>query len=213
MRKALHVLGCSLFSLAPLLCVWSCAAAADVKVDARQAGSRVAIHMESDVKASRATVWAVLTDYEGAPGWVPGMKQSRVLSRDGTQLTVSQRGEADFLVFSMPVEAVLKVTELPPDRISVKSLQGSFRFMEGGYLLRTMPAGADKADVTRVEWTGQLEPDFDLPAFMTVSLVSRNVQMQFEGLIWEMERRERVLDGLSAPPKPGVKITPRSGEL
>ncbi len=189
------------------------ASAAEVKVDARQVGSRVALHVSTDVRAPSELVWDVLTDYEGAPGWVPGMKQSKVLSRDGSVLTVSQKGEADFLVFAMPVESMLKVEEFPPDRVTVTSLQGSFRHLRGAYRLRNLPASSDGSPVTRVEWTGQLEPDFDLPAFMTVSLVSRNVKLQFEGLVWEMERRVAVSKGLAPPKKPTAEVAPKGGEF
>ena len=48
-----------------------------------------------------------------------------------------------------------------------------------------------------LHWTGVIEPESSLPAFIGVPLLRRNVSEQFRGMVREIERRVEVLrDGI-----------------
>ena len=100
-----------------LLAVASSAAAVDVDVSVRRTGEALVIDASARLDADSATAWRVLTDYERYADFVPGMRSSHVVGRQGSSVTVVQSAEAPAWLMRVPFDVVYTITELPPDRI------------------------------------------------------------------------------------------------
>src|SRR5690349_6898053 len=68
--------------------------AQDVMVEALPRGSALAIDARATIRAPLAVIWHALTDYDHLADFIPGMKESRVLRRNGSAVVVEQAGEA-----------------------------------------------------------------------------------------------------------------------
>ena len=131
----LPTVACALLAAAGA--AWS---AEDLVVEADRHGERFEVRASAFVAAPIIVVWAVLTDYERLPAFVPGITKSVVRERRGLRLRLEQTGEARFLLFSFPIEVKLEVTESPPYFVTSRAVGGNVRRMQGRYELRPDPA-------------------------------------------------------------------------
>lgn len=170
-----------------LLVVFASAAGAaeDIAVEAGHRDGAIEIRAHAVIEAAWDTVWGTLTDYNRLAGFIPGMRSSRVVERNGNAATVEQVGEARFLFFSFPIEVTVVSTARPPDAIDIRALKGSFRRLDGAYHVRAARPGA-----IALSWTGLLEPDFPLPPLLGELVMRANIEDQFLGMVREIERRE-----------------------
>ena len=128
----------------------------------------------------------MLTDYEKLPDFVPGLKKSRVASRNGTTVVVEQSGEARFLMFSFPIDVVLEAVEKPQSSIRVRSLSGTLRYLEGGYDVEAEPDSGKFI----LRWVGTIAPDVSLPPLLGEVVMRMSIEDQFTGMVREIDRRE-----------------------
>jgi ribosome-associated toxin RatA of RatAB toxin-antitoxin module len=165
-----------------------------VTVSAKRSGTEreavdVQVHAEFD--ANLAVVWGTLTDYNHLKDFVPGIQSSRLLERRGNQVRLSQKGQARLAFFSFPIDVVLVCTELEPYRIEAKAESGTFKRMEGGYLITPLPDQGPQRH--RLEWKGLIEPKESLPPVVGMLMLRRNIEIQFEGMVREILRRQALL--------------------
>ena len=111
-------------------------AAVPPAVNFQQQGTHLLVSGELTVPVSPATAWAVLTDYERVPEFVPGMRVSRVLEQSGNTRVVEQQGEMQANNMRMLFMGTLRITEEPTSRLSVQFLSGTFRNMQGQWTLQ-----------------------------------------------------------------------------
>jgi len=168
--------------------VLACAAAAgasaqDVSIRTERRGEALEIEGRARLAVPVAVAWAVLTDYEHLPRFIPGLVSSRVVSRDGRVLVLEQKGEVAVLFFAVPVEARLAIEETPYERITSRGLSGSFRSMQGRYDLRETEGAIE------FRYTGSIVPDTWLPDFLGDGVLARHVDAQFRALVREISRR------------------------
>jgi len=159
-------------------------AAEELSVQASRRDGAIEVRAQALVTAALDTVRGTLIDYDRLPAFIPGMKSSRVVARNGNVSVVEQVGEARFLFFSFPIEVTVQSTEQPPEAIDIRARKGSFRRLEGGYRPRQLPDG-----VIETRWTGLLEPDFALPPLLGEVLMRSTMEEQFLGMVREIERR------------------------
>jgi ribosome-associated toxin RatA of RatAB toxin-antitoxin module len=163
-------------------------AAAPPAVNFQQQGTHLLVSGELTVPVSPATAWAVLTDYERVPEFVPGMRVSRVLEQSGNTRVVEQQGEMQANNMRMLYMGTLRITEEPTSRLSVQFLSGTFRNMQGQWTLQ-----GKRAPVTLA-----YQLDFDAgtpyPSPVMVGMLQQQVIHWVSSLAAEMERRP--------PPKP-----------
>lgn len=163
-------------------------AAAPPAVNFQQQGTHLLVSGELTVPVSPATAWAVLTDYERVPEFVPGMRVSRVLEQSGNTRVVEQQGEMQANNMRMLFMGTLRITEEPTSRLSVQFLSGTFRNMQGQWTLQ-----GKRAPVTLA-----YQLDFDAgtpyPSPVMVGMLQQQVVHWVTSLAAEMERRP--------PPKP-----------
>ena len=161
-------------------------AAEDLSVEAARKGAFVEVKARATIDAPLGLIWAVLTDYEKLPDFVPGLKKSRVASRNGTTVVVEQSGEARFLMFSFPIDVVLEAVEKPQSSIRVRSLSGTLRYLEGGYDVEAEPDSWKFI----LRWVGTIAPDVSLPPLLGEVVMRMSIEDQFTGMVREIDRRE-----------------------
>lgn len=158
----------------------------DQTVEAKRAGSAVAVEARATLRARADLIWETLTDYDHLAEFIPGMRESKMIDRRGPAAIVEQHGEAKFLVFSYAIDVVVASAEYPPDRIEIHVLSGNLRQLDGAYRLRA----GDEHGTWVLSWSGLIEPTLPVPSFLAVGLMRRNVEAQFSGMVAEIERRQ-----------------------
>lgn len=181
------------------LCSVAAHAADDLTVEAERKGAYVEVRARATIVAPLALIWATLTDYERLPEFIPGLRKSRVVSRNGPVAIVEQSGEARFLIFSFPIDVTLEAVEKPPSSLRVRALSGTLRYLDGGY--RVEPDSGGSRHV--LHWVGMLSPDISLPPLFGEVVMRMSIEDQFTGMVREIERREasRVANGRTGQKK------------
>ena len=175
--------------LIALLALGACAGAPalpmdDITVEAVSRDTAVQVTARATVRAPTELIWRTLTDYDHLSEFVPGIASSRVVSRQGSQLVIEQKGGARWWRFSYPIRVTVASTEHPMESIEVHLLQGNLRRLDGGYRIEPLQDGR-----TELIWSGLIEPDTPLPAWIRNALLRRNISNQFTGMVQEIERR------------------------
>ncbi|MBL8446364.1 MAG: hypothetical protein JNJ44_03010 [Zoogloeaceae bacterium] len=159
-------------------------AADDLLVAVALVGEAVEVEVGFSVPASRTLTWAVLTDFDHMTSFISNLSASRVLSRQGNLLLVSQRGAArrGFLAFPFDVTREIRLT--PMTRIESHLIQGSMKSQDGV----TELSGSDEE--TRVVFHGRSVPDVWIPPVVGKTFIEREVREQFFELRGEILRRK-----------------------
>ena len=133
----------------------------------------------------QAVAWAVLTDFENMAGWVPNVRESKVLERNQNVVVIEQHGVARFGLASFPYTSVRQL-ELDPER-SIKStqLKGSMRRLES-----TMTLVPD-SDGTRLVYQMEMVPTGLAAAVVSKDFLTHELSEQFSAIIDEMKHRAR----------------------
>ncbi len=139
----------------------------------------------------------MLSDYERMAGFMPGMIESRIVSRDGSTVIVDQRADQAVLFFKQRIDVRLRIVETPPRRLSIRAVSGSFSSLDASYELSPVTAfpdaGADgrasREPQTRIEYRARFVPDFDLPRMIGHYVVKRSLERHLAALAGEIDRR------------------------
>jgi hypothetical protein len=176
---------CPLAALALLAALASAgpAAAATVTLNAGRNGEAIDIHASAVLNADVATAWRVLTGYERYAEFIPHLRASRVVARDGATIMVEQSGDAAVWLFKVPVRVTFEIIESPPNALRSRAVAGSLPALTSSYVL--VPAGSG----VRLDYEGRIVPGFELLGPIEKMAVERNIAGQFRALADEIERR------------------------
>jgi carbon monoxide dehydrogenase subunit G len=161
-----------------------------INVETAGQGELITVTASADMQVDPRTVWAVISDYDHLAEFIPDMRSSRVIRRDGDQVLVEQTGEFGFLFFRQPVEVRLAVSELPQRRIVARAVGGNLQSMEGRYLVESLAN-----DQVRLSYSGRLVPGFQVPPFVSRLAVRSTMDRQFRALVQEILRRDPAVRG------------------
>ena len=159
--------------------------AAEISVQTPRHGDSFEVEATAEIEADVADAWRVLTDYDRLAEFIPGMLESRVVSRDGFNVVVDQRGEASLLFFTFPMRVRLAIEEFPNDRIVSNAIAGNFKEMRGVYHLQARDAGL------QMRYAGTFTPDFGIPPLIGTLLVRSTVERRFGAMVREIEKTRR----------------------
>lgn len=155
--------------------------AADVNVVVRRTADAVVIEADALVNADAGTAWRVLTDYDRYADFVPGLRSSRVVARNGDHLTGAQSGEAPLWLLAMPFDITYEVTEMPPFRVDSIATANAVRAFVSRYVLT--PSG----NGVRIEYAGNLAPRRAWLGRFEQLAVRQGVIREFQALADEIE--------------------------
>ena len=148
--------------LLELFAVLAPARAADVAVHVTRSGDALQLDASAEFDGTIARTWEVLTDYNRLVEFIPDVQASRVISREGNQVQMEQKGRARFLFVSFPIDVRLAITEYPYERIVSRAVAGNFREMRGTYQLE---AGQGRVLPYSGTWSRFLYPPVIAPWF------------------------------------------------
>jgi ribosome-associated toxin RatA of RatAB toxin-antitoxin module len=158
---------------------------ADITLNVTRNGDAFSVEASAEFEGTIPATWKALTDYGSYADYIPGMVESRVVSRRGDRAEVEQKGEARVLFLVFPIEVKLAVVERPYERVESRAVSGSFREMRSTY---SMEAGQGRVVL---RYAGRMVPDFYVPPLIGTLLLKRNIEDTFVALVEEIERRNR----------------------
>lgn len=170
------------------------ATAQQISIETGAEGDAVTVTASAQMQVEPRTVWSVISDYDHLADFIPDMRSSRVIQRDGDQILVEQTGVFGILFFQQPVEVKLAVVEYPMRRIVAHAVGGNVKEMDGRYELESLPAGT-----IRLSYFGRLVPDFPIPPILGTMLVRRLLARQFTAMVREIVRRDALAQGAPQP--------------
>jgi len=162
------------------------AAPADVSIRTGRDGDFVTVSASAVMRVDPRIAWAVLSDYDHLAEFIPDVKSSRVVSRDGHRLRVEQIGEVGFIFYRQPVTMTLDVHEEPMRRITARGVAGNVKGMESYYELHA--SGAE----VRLDYAGRFDPDFPIPPLIGMPVLRRVIERRFRAMVEEIQRRDEL---------------------
>ncbi len=106
---------------------------AAAQISTRQEGMVLMVEGLMQTKADRAKAWAVLTDYEHFPAFVPGITGNQVLEVKKGLKTIAQKGQVFVGQVRMPYEGIMEVTEYHQKGMDIRFLSGPFKDVVGAW--------------------------------------------------------------------------------
>lgn len=167
------------------LCAQVGAQAQQISVETSGEGSLITVTATAEMQVDSRTAWNVISDYDHLAEFIPEMRSSRVIERDGDKVLIEQAGLFTFLVFKQPVEVKLALVESPPRGIVARVVSGNLKQMDGRYTLEDLPAGK-----VRLSYAGRVVPDFFVPPIIGKVIVRSVLTKQFTALVKEILRRD-----------------------
>lgn len=155
------------------------------RVESSRYDGVVEIWASADLGADRDTAWRILTDYGRYAAFIPGMNESRVVSRNGAIVVVQQAGTAALGPLHIPIEITFQILETPPAGIESRAVSGTLEALESRYTLTVRGQGS------RLLYSGRVRPGFPLFGALGQSAIEANVAAQFHALVDEIERQHR----------------------
>jgi len=182
------------------------AAKVSVHVDVKRTGKRFDAEAVLELPASARTIWETITDYDGLPGFMPGIRSCRVLERevgpDGIErLKVEQKGEFRFLLFAQSMTVVVAIEQQAKRVADAKAVSFDLGFLkrsaidifEGRYEI--LPArGRGKSAIVPLRYTAVIGLKLPPPPSIGSIAVRQNLEKQLRAVAAEVARRTRGAD-------------------
>jgi len=164
-------------------------AAGEISVETVRRDEALEVVCRATLESPPELIWQTLTDYEQLAEFIPGMRSSKVVSRNGAVTIVEQSGEARFLVFTYPIEVTIASLERPPYLIEARLLKGTLKRLDGAYRIAPLPEGR-----MQLSWSGIVEAE-STPPLIGDLLMRSIIEDQFRGMVLEIERRDSLKRG------------------
>jgi len=165
------------------------AAAEAIETRIERQGEYITVNASTLIQVDARIAWEVLSDYDHLAQFIPDMKSSRVVSRDGNRVRVEQKGDFGFFFYRQPVEVMLEVVEEPQRRIDARRISGNIRDLETHYELKASDAGV------KLDYAGRFIPEFSVPPFFGMAMVRRVIERRFRAMVEEIVRRDALERG------------------
>jgi ribosome-associated toxin RatA of RatAB toxin-antitoxin module len=156
------------------------------RVDGPEGGKVYRIASNGTVAAAPSLVWRILTDYEHLTSYLPNLKSTRILSRNGGKLVVEQVGAARYLFFSQTIRLTVQVHERAPDRIDISLIDGDMKVYRASWELSPVPGAAG----TRIVYNASIEPKFHVPGIVGLSVVKKDIAGMMAAVYLRLDRQE-----------------------
>jgi len=160
------------------------AAATVIALHVKRQDDVVVIHASALLDADASAAWRVLTDYQRYSEFIPGVRRSEIVRRNGASVTVEQSLSAPLWLLHVPVDITYRIVEVPPSRLYSrgKADQG---FVDSTYTVTPLPMGV------RLDYVGRMVPAGVL-RFLESVAGERIVAAEFQALATEIERQYQV---------------------
>ncbi len=149
---------------------------------ARTADGAVQVEAALALALGHDVVWAVLTDYENMPRFVPDISAARVIRSEAGSKRVEIEGVARLLFMNVPIRTTVDAAYRHAGSIAIDSVAGNLA------IHASVRVQGDETG-TRVDYHARIVPDFWLPPLIGDFLIGRQIRRQFGGMVAEMHRR------------------------
>ncbi len=172
-----------------------------VRVTVKRTGKRFEAEALLELPADARTVWETITDYDALPAFMPGIRSCRILEREEgprgvERLTVEQKGEFRFLLFSQSMTVVVAIEHEPMRVADAKAVSFDLGFLrrsaievfEGRYELLPVKGRGRSARVP-LRYTAVIGLKLPPPPSVGSIAVRHNLEAQLEAVAAEVARR------------------------
>lgn len=145
----------------------------NVQVSTKAIDGRIQIDASYTAPINLCSAFAFITAYEGAKN-IPGILESKVLSRSGNKVRVYRVVEEQILFFPIELKSTIEYTEVPNRLIAFEQISGDTKFYKGSW--RLFP---DK-DFTTFKYDALVEPSSLIPPSITEYFMKNSLRERFE---------------------------------
>jgi len=156
----------------------------DVQVSTRAIDGRIQIEASYTVPINICSAFAFITAYDGAKN-IPGILESKVVSRVGNKVRVYRVIEEQILFFTVELKSTIEYTEVPNRLVTFEQISGDAKFYKGSWKL--LP---DK-DSTMFKYEALVEPYSLIPSSVIEYFMKNNLKERFE-LMAQKARENRL---------------------
>lgn len=147
----------------------------DLKVAVARVGDRFQVNASYEVPINVCEAFAFITDYEGIKS-LPGIVDSKVLSRSGNKVKVARLLEERILFIPFEMRSELEYTELPNRALLFEQISGETKYYKGSW--RLLP----EKDFTTFKYDAQVEPNSFVPSAVIEFFIKNIMRRQFESM-------------------------------
>ena len=147
----------------------------DLKVAVTRAGDRFQVNASYEVPITICEAFAFITDYEGAKN-LPGIVDSKVLSRSGNKVKVFRLLEERILFIPFEMRSELEYVEFPNKALLFEQISGETKYYKGSW--RLLP----EKEFTTFKYDAQVEPNSLVPSAVIEFFIKNIVRRQFESM-------------------------------
>ncbi len=139
-------------------------------------------------------VWAVITDYENFPAFLPTVVETRVVTDEGDRKVVEQVDERKVLFAKVTSRIQTENLELPSRQVKFKLTEGDLNQFEGSWRVIEASTESDQPTLLTQEiiaeaGAGPLEVAFE-------QILKRSLEKNLEAIAQEVYRRCRASEGV-----------------
>lgn len=156
------------------------------EIDVREERGVYTVDARFTVPQPGTVAFAVLTDYDSIPRFMPDVRTSRIVDSADGRIVVEQEAVAKFMMFSKRIHLVL---EVQPEARSIRFRDRcgkSFALYEGSWEIQDADGGAV------IVYTLQARPSFNVPEFVLKRLLQRDARAMIARLQAEIAARGAV---------------------
>ena len=145
----------------------------DLRVGVTRVGDRFQVIASYEVPITVCEAFTFITDYEGIKN-LPGVVDSKVLSRSGNKVRVARLLEERILFIPFEMRSELEYVEVPNKALFFEQLSGDTKYYKGSW--RLLP----EKDFTIFKYDAQVEPSSLVPSAVIEFFIKNIVRRQFE---------------------------------
>jgi ribosome-associated toxin RatA of RatAB toxin-antitoxin module len=125
------------------------------------------------VNASPESVWSAITDYDHQKHFVPKLIDSGLISDNGSEQIMFEKGKTGILLFSKTVYIKLSIHGDYLRRLSFRQVEGDFKVYEGEWIIDRASDGKG----TMLSFNAKIKPDFFAPAMFVRKVQKHDLPM------------------------------------
>lgn len=145
----------------------------DVQVGTQRVDGRFQIQASYTVPISLCSAYAFITNYENAKT-IPGIIESRIISRTGNKVRVYRVIEEQILFFPIEIKSLVEYTETPNQLLTFEQISGDTKFYKGSWRL-----GSSK-DSTTFRYESVVEPHSIIPSAVIEYFIASSLRGRIE---------------------------------
>ncbi|HCD35909.1 MAG TPA: cyclase [Chlorobium sp.] len=139
------------------------------------------------VDAPAASIWRALTDYDNQKNFVPKVRESGLISENGTEQEMFSVGRTGVLFFKKTVTIQLLLKGDYPKRLSFRQTKGDFKLYRGEWTITRLEGVPGRV----LTFRAHIKPDFFAPDFFVRAVQKKDLP----GILLAMKERAEGMAG------------------